>query len=182
MRFGYIIIFVDDVAEAVDFYELAFGIEREFVHEAGDFAQMSTGETKLAFTSHALGATAVPVEYTPFDPSRSPAGVELTLITDDVAADFTAAVAAGALPLAEPHDTEWGQIVSYVVEDAPVDELLELVDESDRLVLESLPKRRRTSPLRHPRRHENPSARPQVTNPNPHNRGCNRAGASAARR
>lgn len=114
MRLGYTIIFVDDVAEAVQFYERAFGIEREFVHEAGDFAQMATGQTKLAFTSNALGATAVPVEYTPFDPSHPPAGVELTLVTDDVAADFAAAVAAGAVPLAEPHDTEWGQTVSYV--------------------------------------------------------------------
>ncbi|MBG6191676.1 putative glyoxalase superfamily protein PhnB [Arthrobacter sp. CAN_A212] len=114
MKLGYTIIFVDDVAEAVDFYERAFGIEREFVHKAGDYAQMSTGETKLAFTSHALGATAVPVAYTAFDPGQTPAGVELTLITDDVAAGFAKAVSAGAVPLAEPHDTEWGQTVSYV--------------------------------------------------------------------
>jgi hypothetical protein len=81
MRLGYTIIYVSDVAEAVEFYERAFGIEREFVHEAGVYAQMSTGETKLAFTSHALGATAVPVAYTPFDPGQPPAGVELTRIT-----------------------------------------------------------------------------------------------------
>lgn len=114
MRLGYTIIYVNDVTEAVDFYERAFGIGREFVHEAGDYAQMSTGETKLAFASHALGATAVPMVYTPFDPGQPPAGVELTLITDDVAAGFARAVAAGAVPLSEPHDTEWGQTVSYV--------------------------------------------------------------------
>ncbi len=114
MKLGYTIIFVDDVAEAVQFYERAFGIEREFVHESGDFAQMATGDTKLAFTSNALGATAVPIDYTPFDPGRPPAGVELTLVTDDVATDFATAVEAGAVPLAEPHDTSWGQTVSYV--------------------------------------------------------------------
>ncbi|MEL6892742.1 MAG: VOC family protein [Actinomycetota bacterium] len=114
MDLGYVIIFVDDVAEAVEFYERAFGLEREFVLEAGDFAQMATGGTKLAFTSNELGATAVPVGYTPMDPTRPPVGVELTLVTDDVAPAFTAAVEAGATPLAEPHDTSWGQTVSYV--------------------------------------------------------------------
>lgn len=114
MRFGYAIIFVDDVAGAVEFYERAFGIGREFVHEAGDFAQMATGDTKLAFTANELGATAVPVDYTPLDPSRPPVGIELTLVTDDVTAAFARAVDAGATPLAEPHDTSWGQTVSYV--------------------------------------------------------------------
>ncbi len=114
MDLGYVIVFVDDVEEAVEFYEQAFGIVREFVHESGDFAQMATGSTKLAFTSNALGATAVPVGYTPMDRSRPPAGVELTLVTDDVATDFATAVEAGATPLAEPHDTSWGQTVSYV--------------------------------------------------------------------
>ena len=114
MRFGYSIIFVDDVAEAVQFYERAFGIEREFVHESGDFAQMATGDTKLAFTSNTLGATAVPIDYTPFDTGQAPAGMELTLVTNDVAADFARAVEAGAVSLAEPHDTPWGQTVSYV--------------------------------------------------------------------
>ena len=114
MKLGYTIIYVDDVAEAVAFYERAFGITREFVHEAGDFAQMATGETKLAFTSHALGGSAVPVEYVHLKPEDPPVGVELTLITADVAAGFAKAVAAGAVPLAAPHDTEWGQTVSYV--------------------------------------------------------------------
>ena len=114
MKFGYTIIFVDDVAEAVRFYERAFGLEREFVHETGDFAQMATGDTKLAFTSNELGATAVPISYTAFDPGHPPAGIELTLITDDVAASFARAVEAGAVALAEPHDTTWGQTVSYV--------------------------------------------------------------------
>lgn len=86
MRLGYTIIHVNDVTEAVDVYERAFGIGYEFVHGAGDYAQMSTGETKMAFASHALGSAAVPVVYTPFDPGQPPAGVELTLITDDVAA------------------------------------------------------------------------------------------------
>ena len=114
MTLGYVIVYVPDVAAAVRFYEQAFGLARGFVHEAGDYAELATGQTRLAFTSHALGASAVPVAYTPLELQRPPAGVELTLVADDVAAAFERAVAAGATPLAQPHDTSWGQTVSYV--------------------------------------------------------------------
>ena len=114
MRLGYSILYVPDVEEAVDFYERAFGIEREFVHESGQFAQMATGTTKLAFTSHELGATAVPIAYVHSELSSAPPGFELTLTDDDVPAAFARAVAAGATSLAEPHETPWGQTVSYV--------------------------------------------------------------------
>ena len=114
MKLGYAIIYVPDVEAAVDFYERAFGIQRAFVHESGDFAQMATGETALAFTSHRLGASAVPVPYEPLDPAGPPVGFEYTLVTPDVAGGFRRAVNAGAQPLAEPHDTPWGQTVSYV--------------------------------------------------------------------
>ncbi len=114
MKLGYTIIFVPDVTAAVEFYERAFGMTRAFIHEAGDYAQMATGDTALAFTSHDLGAKAVPVPYTQLDPQAPPAGFELTLVTPDVARGFKRAIEAGAKPLAEPHDTPWGQTVSYV--------------------------------------------------------------------
>lgn len=114
MKLGYVIIYVNDVSEAVDFYERAFDADCDFIHESGQFAQMKTGETKLAFTSHELGATAVPVEYVHSDPAKPPAGFEFTLVVEDVASAYQRAVAAGAAALAEPHDTPWGQTVSYV--------------------------------------------------------------------
>jgi len=114
MQLGYVIIYVDDVLEAVEFYERAFALRRAFVHEEGQFAQLDTGTTALAFTSHALAATAVPVDYRPVVPSERPPGFELTLITRDVPRAFELAVSAGATPLAGPHDTPWGQTVAYV--------------------------------------------------------------------
>ena len=114
MELGYAIIYVPDVEEAVAFYEQAFGIERSFIHESGHFAQMGTGQTALAFTSHQLGATAVPVDYTKLNRTMPPAGFEFTLVTPAVKEGFDRAVEAGAEALAEPHDTPWGQTVSYV--------------------------------------------------------------------
>ncbi|PID97347.1 MAG: glyoxalase [Actinomycetales bacterium] len=114
MQLGYVIIYVPDVEAAVGFYERAFGIVRGFIHESGDYAQMTTGETALAFASHRLGESAVPVPYTPLRKSDPPPGVELTLTDPQVAEAFSRAVAAGAEPVAAPHETDWGQTVSYV--------------------------------------------------------------------
>lgn len=113
MQLGYTIIFVPDVEAAIGFYERAFGFDRRFVHPSGDYGELDTGATALAFTSHELGQQAVPA-YRPLDPAEAPAGFELTLVTDDVAPAFERAVAAGATPLTDPHDTSWGQTVSYV--------------------------------------------------------------------
>ena len=114
MKLGYTIIYVDDVEAAIGFYEKAFDVERGFVHEEGDYGEMLTGDTTLAFTSHALAATVVPGTYTKLDPTKPPAGFELTLTTPAVAEGFAQAVEAGAEALAEPHEKPWGQTVSYV--------------------------------------------------------------------
>jgi uncharacterized glyoxalase superfamily protein PhnB len=114
MRLGYVIIYVPDVEEAVDFYERAFAIPRSFVHESGDFAQMATGETALAFTSHRLGETAVPMGYTRLRREDPPPGLEFTLLDADVTTAYRRAVDAGAAAVAAPHTTPWGQTVSYV--------------------------------------------------------------------
>ncbi|MFF0991355.1 VOC family protein [Kocuria nitroreducens] len=114
MKLGYVIVYVPQVAAALEFYRRAFGFDQAFLHESGDYGQLDTGETAVAFTSHALGASAVPVPYTALDPTAPPAGFELTLTTGTVDEDFTRAVDAGAQPLSEPHDEPWGQRVSYV--------------------------------------------------------------------
>ena len=114
MQLGYVIVYVPDVEEALEFYERAFGMSRRFLHDSGDFGEVETDGARLAFTSHRLGESAVPVPYVAADPSAPPFGFELTLLTDQVDSAFAAAVAGGATPLAEPHDEPWGQRVSYV--------------------------------------------------------------------
>jgi lactoylglutathione lyase len=114
MRLGYVIIYVPDVPAALDFYERAFGMSRRFLHESGDFGELETDGARLAFTSHRLGHTAVPVPYVPLDPAEPPVGFELTLVSEDVDGSFATATRAGAAPLSKPHDEPWGQRVSYV--------------------------------------------------------------------
>ena len=113
--FGYAIVYVPSVPDTIAFYEKAFGFEHSFVHEGKDYGELKTGETKLAFTSHELAATAVPFTYAPTTPTSRP-GAEFTLTTSDVDALFARALAAGAVELATPHDMPWGQRVAYVAD------------------------------------------------------------------
>ncbi|MEP5155303.1 VOC family protein [Planktotalea sp.] len=111
MKFRYTILYVENVAKTMSFYEAAFGLTRGFLHEAGDFGEMQTGETKLSFASKAL------IEQTGqgvgmADPSK--AIFEIAFETDDVAGKFDHAVKSGAKSVKEPSEMPWGQTVSYV--------------------------------------------------------------------
>jgi uncharacterized glyoxalase superfamily protein PhnB len=114
MNLSYVVVYVPDVAHALSFYESAFGLERRLLHESGQFGELDTGTTVLAFTGHALAADAVPLRYRPLSPDEDAAGFELTLTTADVQAAFDRAVGAGATAVAAPHATPWGQTVAYV--------------------------------------------------------------------
>ncbi len=114
MRFGWTIVYVPDVAEAVGFYERAFGLSRRFVHESGAFAEMETGATRLAFATDGTAEELVPGGFRRNSPDDLPAGIEIALVTDDVAAAYDRAVAAGAVAVAPPAQKPWGQTVSYV--------------------------------------------------------------------
>jgi catechol 2,3-dioxygenase-like lactoylglutathione lyase family enzyme len=54
MQFGYTILYVEDVRQTLAFYEQAFGLKIAFLHESGDFGQLDTGATALAFSSRRL--------------------------------------------------------------------------------------------------------------------------------
>ena len=115
-QFGYAIIYVEDVPTTVNFYEKAFGFSDSFIHEGKDYAELKTGQTKLAFTSHKLAANAVPFAYQACHPQKTRLGVEFTLTTPDVDTLFAKALSGGAEELAKPHDMPWGQRVAYVAD------------------------------------------------------------------
>lgn len=114
MKFGYTIVYVSSVTETLSFYREAFGFETRFLHESNQYGELETGETVLAFASHAMGEMNLDGNYQKIDPSTVPLGVELAFVTDDVASSYAKAVAAGANPLKAPTEKPWGQIVAYV--------------------------------------------------------------------
>lgn len=112
MTFGYTILYVPDVERAVAFYETAFGLTRKFIHE-GDYGEMNTGETKLAFASIAL-ARSNGVSFAEACLDNLAPAVEIAFVTEDVAASYAQAVKSGAQPIAAPKQKPWGQTVAYV--------------------------------------------------------------------
>ena len=57
MKVGFVILYVPEVSASVTFYERAFGLVRRFMHESGQYAEMETGATALAFASEDMVST-----------------------------------------------------------------------------------------------------------------------------
>lgn len=121
MIYRYTILYVASVPDTLKFYQAAFGFETGFLHEAGDYGELLTGNTKLAFSSHALMATiGKDVATTP--PAKP--SYELAFETDDVSAALARAVAAGAELVKPITEMPWGQTLAYVR--APEGTLIEI--------------------------------------------------------
>lgn len=113
MQLGYVIFYVPDVFQAVEFYERAFGLGRRFVQEDNSYGEMETGATTLAFVLEGLADSHGPV-YRKTRPGEAPPSMEIALTTPDVDAAFMRAVEAGAQGVKSPQKMPWGQSVSYV--------------------------------------------------------------------
>ena len=124
MKLGYAIIYVPSVESSLRFFGQAFGLQQKFLHDSGDYGELSTGETTLAFASHQLGAMNFPEGHIRASDSKQPLGVEIALVTPDVHAAHKSALAHGATELSAPSQKLWGQIVSYIR--APDGSLIEL--------------------------------------------------------
>jgi lactoylglutathione lyase len=112
MRLGYVIMYVKDVLETVAFYERAFGLKRRFVHESNAYAEMETGTTALAFVDEKFVRDSLPFRSNRC--SEDAAGIEISLVTDQVQQQFDKAIETGAISVVKPTQKPWGQLVSYV--------------------------------------------------------------------
>lgn len=113
MILRYTIMYVENVADSLAFYERAFGLKRGLLHEGGDYGELVTGETKLAFSSvrlmRQLGKSPAPAN--PDAPV-----FEIALETDDVAAALEKAKEAGAIVKQDVRDEPWGQTTAYIAD------------------------------------------------------------------
>ena len=108
MKLGYTLFYVDDVEHSMNFYALAFGLEKGFLHESKQY-----GETKIGFVHHDT-AQSHGFEYEKSHPTNKPFAFEIGFVTEDVEVAFKKAVDAGAVPVDAPKTKPWGQVVSYV--------------------------------------------------------------------
>jgi len=112
MKFGYTIIYTEDVTKSIEFFEKAFGFTRRFIHESG-YGELDTGSTALAFATHELGKSNLPDGYIKAN-EKLPLGIEIAIVTDNVQEAFNKAIANGASDIKEPLSKPWGQKVAYV--------------------------------------------------------------------
>ncbi len=111
MKFGYTILYVADVSKSLAFYDAAFGFKTKFAHDSGEFGELDTGATSLAFCSQQLMTL---LQKNPQTASPQAPCFEIAFTTDDVPTALQRAVAAGATLIEEPKLMPWGQTIAYV--------------------------------------------------------------------
>lgn len=111
MKFRYTILYVENVTESIAFFEAAFGFQKMMIHESGDYGELATGETKLAFSAFSL-MTSLGKSPAKADPTAPV--FELAFETDDVAKALDKALKAGATLAQKTETMPWGQTIAYV--------------------------------------------------------------------
>lgn len=117
MKFGYAILYVEDVEATLDFYERAFGLKRKMLYKKDDgnaYGELDTGNTLLAFAAKAFVGTHFPISVQNASPETDAPPVEFAFVTENVKAAFDKATAEGAVPAQSPELKPWGQTVGYV--------------------------------------------------------------------
>jgi len=111
MKYRYTILYVSDVAKTLAFYEKAFGFKTALLHEAGDYGELDTGATKLAFSSLSLMQE---LNKTPGNARKLNPVFEIAFETDDVQKALDKALSAGGVLEQEVTKMPWGQTLAYV--------------------------------------------------------------------
>ncbi len=111
MKLRYTILYVEEVAATLDFYEQAFGLKRAMLHESGDYGELDTGATRLSFSSVRLMSE---LGKSPGSPSLQAPVFEIAFETEDVKAALQRALEAGAGLVQDVREEPWGQTTAYV--------------------------------------------------------------------
>lgn len=114
VKFGYTILYVENVEESISFYENAFGFSRKFITPENDYAELVTGETTLSFASKELAAQNLKDGFLESTLEDKPFAIEIGFITEDVTETVQKATSFGAVLVKEPTQKPWGQIVAYI--------------------------------------------------------------------
>ncbi len=114
MKYGYTIIYVENVKETIEFYQKAFGFQQKFITPENDYGELISGETTIAFASIELGNSNFKNGFIRTDKTEKPFGVEMAFVTENIESDFKKAVEMGATEFEPLTKKPWGQKVGYV--------------------------------------------------------------------
>lgn len=114
MKLGYVILYVQDVAATIDFYERAFAQNKKFISPEGDYGELvaETGPS-LAFVSRKMGQTMHEQGVAEVAKEQLPP-FEVAFVTEDVETAVEKAISAGAQLVHGAESKPWGQVVAFV--------------------------------------------------------------------
>ena len=110
MKLNYIILYVEDVSEALLFYRDAFELDVKFIHESKLYGELKTGETILAFSDKKFVSESLGIEID----LEKRSSFEIAFSVVDVESAYKYALKKGAKPFHPPEQKPWGQTVAYV--------------------------------------------------------------------
>ena len=113
MKLKYTILYVESVVTTLEFYENAFGFKRRFLHEAGDYGELDTGDTTLSFSSLKLMSD---LGKNPQKADSSAPVFEIAFETTEVSRWLKQALQHGATLVQDVKQEPWGQTTSYVAD------------------------------------------------------------------
>lgn len=114
IKFGYTILYVQDVEKTISFYERAFDLKRKFIVPGNSYGELSTGATTLSFASIEQASSNLKDGFTESGPTKKPQAFEIAFATDDVEKVYNQAIKEGAVAEASAKVKPHGQTVAYV--------------------------------------------------------------------
>jgi uncharacterized glyoxalase superfamily protein PhnB len=113
IKYGYTILYVENVEATLAFYVKAFGIAQKSITPEKDYGELETGSTTLAFASYSVAEfNGIAIERR--NSKALPSPFEITFVADDIESAWKQAVEAGAEMVKEPTQKPWGQTVGYL--------------------------------------------------------------------
>lgn len=103
--------YVNNVAETLEFYCRAFGLKQKMLHPSGDYGELETGGTLLSFSSLSL------MRQLGKHPQKAIAkapSFEIAFETENVAQALSLALEQGAELIQAVEEMPWGQTTAYV--------------------------------------------------------------------
>lgn len=102
MEFVGQVIYVDNVEETLDFYYQAFGLSACALSDDAEYAELATGDIKIAFANHPYAQAHFKQGYIRAHPKQPALGFELRFSCSILSESYDKAVLAGAEPLCPP--------------------------------------------------------------------------------
>jgi lactoylglutathione lyase len=108
MKFSFVTFYVRDLKKITGFYQKAFGLQTQLVHESGLYVEMKTGETVLAFSQTELAQSIVKQPYRASSLKQKPVNFQIAFEPQDIQTALAVALQCGGVLVSDYEVKPWG--------------------------------------------------------------------------